>query len=419
MAKTLYICYFGVREPLVQTQVLPYLREIGKRNPEEGQSAEAVSVSLLTFEPRRGPADIAEFEKIRAELRAEAIEWDWLPYHKRPSALATAWDIFRGALYIRRRIGKYDVLHGRVHVPTLMAAIARKLSFRRPKILFDIRGFMPEEYTDAGIWPAGGLLYRTAKRVERWLMKESDAFVVLTEKAREILFPESKETGFDKFGRPVEVIPCCVDLKKRFSGDREVLRQEFREKLGINDRKVIVHIGALGGLYLTKEMAEMLAVFRERDPSVFALFLTQSNPKLIEAELQARGFEASDYFVGRARPDEIEGYLSAADVGISLVKSSYATLSRSPTKIPEYLASGLPIIANRGVGDVDLLIEKYGVGALIADFDAESFLRAFEKIESLGDVHSRCREAVKNEFDLESIGGKRYQRLYLKIINAR
>jgi len=30
MAKTLYICYFGLREPLVQTQVLPYLREIGK-----------------------------------------------------------------------------------------------------------------------------------------------------------------------------------------------------------------------------------------------------------------------------------------------------------------------------------------------------------------------------------------------------
>ena len=26
--RTLYICYFGLREPLVQTQVLPYLREL-------------------------------------------------------------------------------------------------------------------------------------------------------------------------------------------------------------------------------------------------------------------------------------------------------------------------------------------------------------------------------------------------------
>jgi glycosyltransferase involved in cell wall biosynthesis len=111
-------------------------------------------------------------------------------------------------------------------------------------------------------------------------------------------------------------------------------------------------------------------------------------------------------------------YLSAADIAVSLIKNCYSKQSSSPTKNAEYLASGLPIIANRGVGDVDLLIEKYGVGALIADFDAASFLRAFEKIESLGDVRSRCREAAEKEFDLESIGGKRYRRLYSKITNA-
>jgi len=55
------------------------------------------------------------------------------------------------------------------------------------------------------------------------------------------------------------------------------------------------------------------------------------------------------------------------------------------------------------------------IGALTTDFDAESFLWAFGKIESLGDVHSRCREAAKNEFDLESIGGKRYTNLYKRI----
>ena len=42
MFKTLYLCYFGLREPLVQTQVIPYLREISKGGTE---------VSLLTFEP--------------------------------------------------------------------------------------------------------------------------------------------------------------------------------------------------------------------------------------------------------------------------------------------------------------------------------------------------------------------------------
>ena len=42
-APHLYICYFGLREPLVQTQVLPYLRQL---------RSEKLQVSLLTFEPR-------------------------------------------------------------------------------------------------------------------------------------------------------------------------------------------------------------------------------------------------------------------------------------------------------------------------------------------------------------------------------
>jgi len=28
--RTLYLCYFGLREPLVQTQVLPYLRQLSR-----------------------------------------------------------------------------------------------------------------------------------------------------------------------------------------------------------------------------------------------------------------------------------------------------------------------------------------------------------------------------------------------------
>ena len=51
MTRTLYICYFGLREPLVQTQVLPYLRQIVR---------DGIEVSLLTFEPDLGRAWLAQ-----------------------------------------------------------------------------------------------------------------------------------------------------------------------------------------------------------------------------------------------------------------------------------------------------------------------------------------------------------------------
>jgi len=58
------------------------------------------------------------------------------------------------------------------------------------------------------------------------------------------------------------------------------------------------------------------------------------------------------------------------------------------------------------------LIEGRGVGALIEKFDRESYLGAFDRIESLGDIAGRCRTVAGNEFDLKTVGGRRYRRVY-------
>jgi glycosyltransferase involved in cell wall biosynthesis len=406
MAKALYICYFGLREPLVQTQVLSYLREIRKDN---------VAISLLTFEPNfksSWPAD--EIDAKKKELADFGIEWHALPYHKRPSLPATAFDVINGVRFVRQllRKNKFEILHTRVHIPAVIAILARKFSRHNPKILFDIRGFVPEEYADAGVWKKDGFLFHLAKKLENWIMKESDGFVVLTEAAREVLFPESLHTGLDRFNRPVEVIPCCVDLKKRFSGDFRAVRTQIRDELKLHKRRVITHVGSLGGLYLTPQIIEFLTVAKKQDPSVFALFLTQSDSADIVKRLNAAGFSEDDYLVKRVDHEEVPAYLYASDIGLSFVQSSYATISRSPTKIPEYLACRLPVIANSGVGDVDNLIETSRLGAILHEFDAAAYEKAFTDVSRMEGVGGRAVATARDGFDLEEVGGKRYRRLY-------
>jgi glycosyltransferase involved in cell wall biosynthesis len=238
-------------------------------------------------------------------------------------------------------------------------------------------------------------------------MREADGFVVLTEKARALLFTNES--------RPVEVIPCCVDFDKRFSSE-DGSKNDIAEKLGARDRFVAAHVGALGGLYLTEEIVDFLDAVRQVEPSTFALFVTQSDPAPVTRLLRERGFNEKDYFVGRLDPTDVPRYLSIANVGLSFVKATHATQSRSPTKIPEYLAAGLPIIANSGVGDVDDLINSEGVGVAIENFDREAYLDAFRRFKALGDISERCREVAKRRFDLESVGGVRYRRLYKKIL---
>jgi glycosyltransferase involved in cell wall biosynthesis len=408
--RTLYVCYFGLREPLVQTQVLPYLRQLKSEN---------IRVSLLTFEPRLHDAwSTDDLDKQRAALSAEGISWHYVKYHKWPSLPATIYDMAMGVwaiLRIMRREG-VAVLHARGHVPAVMTAMAKK--FMGGRMIFDIRGFLPEEYTDAGVWPANGYLYRGLKRVERYLLRVSDGFVLLTEKARELVFPGSSDR--DNSGRPIEVIPCCVDFE-RFESVEQTSREALRSELKLTGRRVIVYLGSFGGWYMTDEMTEFLAIAHQQDSSTFSLILTQSPKQMVFDSMSGRGIDANDFSVAQVTPGEVPRFLKAADLAISFIKPCYSKQSSSPTKIAEYLASGLPVVCNAGVGDLDKLIEEERVGVLLREFNPAGYLRALNEIEVMRrdqNLGERLLAVARQEFDLASVGRTRYRRLYERLLDG-
>jgi glycosyltransferase involved in cell wall biosynthesis len=414
--RTLYLCYFGLREPLVQTQVLPYLREINK--------LQNLKVSLLTFEPNfKENWTTQQIEIERKKLAAENIQWFCLPYHKRPSVPATVYDVFNGARFVRKLIKKekINVLHARIQVPALMGAIARKLSGEDVKIIFDIRGFFPEEYTDAGIWKENGSIYRSVKQIEKWLLRESDGFVVLTEKARAILFPESLETGFDKRGRPVEVIPCCID-PKRFDFAETLSRETIRREMNLDGRRVFVYVGSFGGWYLTDEMVSFFAQAHRQNPDTFTMILTQSDADMVKQNLVSQGIAEKDFLIKKVSPAEVPKYLKAADIAVSFIKACYSKQSSSPTKIAEYLASGLPVISNSGIGDLDALIAGDKVGLILKGFTEEDYAEVLTEIDNFlrdENLSEHCRRIAHQKFDLEQVGGKNYRRLYQRLLSTR
>ena len=408
----LYICYFGLREPLVQSQVVPYLREL---------ATAGIDLTLLTFEPRNPVWSSAERQQWHESLRKQGIRWISLRYHKVPSLPATIYDILIGNLVSCYLVVKYriDVVHARGHVPTAMALLARMLGLAR--LIFDIRGFMPEEYVDAGVWPPGGILYRLTKIVEQRLFATADAFVVLTHRAREILFPGC--SVIDALGRPIEVIPCCVDLE-RFVMSTPDLRHSIRNKLNVNERRVLVYVGALGGWYLTSEMAEFVALAHERDPTIFALVLTQSSvqAEAFKSRLIQLGLSPDDYRVGAVSPNEVAEYLAAADFAFCFIKPGYSKKASSPTKIGEFLASGLAVLCNAGIGDTDDLLISNRVGVVVETLGRESYIRALREVDELAadtSLGQRCRAAAQKCFDLGTIGSARYHRLYVSVTEQR
>ncbi|HEV2707717.1 MAG TPA: glycosyltransferase [Pyrinomonadaceae bacterium] len=404
---TLYLCYFGLREPLVQTQVLPYLREL---------AASETRVSLLTFEPSlRQSWTPEQLREETARLASDRIRWSQLEYHKRPSIPATFYDVLAGARFAAREVrrGRVSVLHARAHVPMAMALAARAVT--RCRTIFDIRGLMADEYADAGVWPEGSLPFRLVKRLEHAGIRRADRLVVLTRRMRDWLVAEGHAPA-DK----IEVIPCCVDFS-RYAPRGEAGSARTSSGGDGEGRFEVVYAGSVTGLYLLEEMGRFFREVRAREPRAFLRILTKSPADEAAAVLRRAGVEAADFWVGGVPAKEVPAYLAGARLGLSFRKPTFSQIAASPTKIPEYLAAGLPVVSNTGIGDTDELIESERVGVLVREFDAASLAKAADAALALArdaSMAARCLDAARRHFDLRTVGGVRYRNVYRRLEEA-
>lgn len=400
--RTLYLCYFGLREPLVQTQVLPYLKQL---------AAAGVRVHLLTFEPRLSERwSENDQTKKRERLAIEGISWSCLPYHKSPSMPATAYDIVAGArlaIRLARREG-LDVLHARAHIPMAMALLAAK-RLSGVRIIFDIRGLMAEEYADAGIWSEKSPAFRAVKRLERRGIMRADGIVVLTRRMRDWLVSNQLADPYK-----VEVIPCCVDLA-RYNVSEEQDRDSMASRNAGEAHFELVYAGSVTGLYMLEEMGRFFLELRSRRAGAFFRVLTMSSPELAASVLIQAGLSGQDFCVTGVPADKVPAYLRRAQLGISFRKPTFSQIAASPTKIPEYLAAGLPVVSNCGIGDTDDVLEGEGVGVVVKNFDRDALSQAADEALALADspeITARCRRSAQRNFDLANVGGARYLNLY-------
>jgi glycosyltransferase involved in cell wall biosynthesis len=407
--RVLYISYNGMLDPLGQSQVIPYLKELSKAG---------VRFTLLSFERERAytPEGVAQSRELQTELARHEIDWHWLRYHKRPSLPATMFDVAQGIRLGRRLVkqNRIELVHARSHVPARMAlALKRRFGL---KFIFDVRGLLADEYVDAGHWQKDSIYYSITKASERKALAAADGVVTLTEAIWPFI---AKSDGLR--GRQVvhEVVPCCADLNLFTFNPHE--RQRLRKEMGVEDRFVVVYSGSIDGWYLTEEMADFFVTLRQHEPRAHLLWLTNGRHARIRELMQARGMTTRDYTVHTAPTRDVPSYLSASDVGLAFIKPCFSKLASSPTKYAEYLGCGLPLVINAGVGDSDLLITRERVGTLVLNFNEEGYTSAWtaaqELVKDREQTRRLTREVAERLFDVRRLGVERYTRLYERVLN--
>ncbi len=392
--KVLYLSYDGMLEPLGQSQVLAYQERL----------AANASLHLLSFEK---PED-SENQKLRASveqrIKAAGIHWHPRRYHKRPSALATAYDILVGivtGLWLILRHG-IRIVHARSYVSAVIALVLKHLTGVR--FIFDMRGFWADERVDGGLWPRDGRMFRVAKWFERRFLLAADHVVSLTHAAvREMeKFPYLKDAM-----PPVTVIPTCADLS----------RFRIQAKPESDHGFVLGYVGSAGTWYQFDAVVACFNALLKQRPQARFLIINRNEHDYIKELLAAGGVPLDKVEIRAASHAEVPMQMARMDAGVFFYKPSFSRTACAPTKLGEFLGCGIPCLANHGVGDMAEILEGEQVGVALHQFDEFLMDGAVDKLLQLTQapgINAHCRYIALQYFSLEDGVGS-YKNIYEKL----
>ncbi len=400
--KVLYISYDGMTDPLGQSQVIPYLSELVKKN---------VEVHILSAEKKE------IFDKrqkyISSILENYGINWHPIFYTKKPPVLSTIKDVFELKKQARILYKKFnfDIVHCRSYISAFAGVYLKKKY--GVKFLFDMRGFYADERIDGNLWPQSNpvykMVYRYFKRKEKMFFTIADYTVSLTFAGKEIIH---NNFNFPKI--PIEVIPCCADLSHfDYNKTDKIASAELRKEIGLSESDfVLCYLGSVGTWYMPEEMIMFFSVLKRIRQNSKFLVITRDNPAEILALAEKHGVEANDIVIRPANREEVPILISLSQASLFFIKPVFSKKASSPTKLAELLGMGVPVICNSNVGDLDKFVPENNLGILIDEMNTSGYQKAVDGIDELIKINAAALRKVALELFSLQTGAERYYKIY-------
>ena len=400
----LFISIDGMTDMLGQAQVLPYLT---------GLSSQGYKICIACCEKKKN--FLKNKDAVSSIVTKYNIEWNYCFYNTAVPFISQIQNFFNLKKLARQYIVKNKediILHCRSYLPALIG-LQLKQKFKT-RFIFDMRGFWADERIDGNIWsiknPLHKLSYDFFKRKEIEMIESADFVVTLTNSAKkEILSWRLKTTP------KIEVIPCCADLN-HFTIQSQEEKKTTRTELNIQENNFVIgYLGSLGTWYMLNEMLDFFVELQKKRPNSLFFFITNDPEEEILKVAKTKHILPSAILVKSAKRNEVPAYISCLDAGLFFIKPLYSKKGSSPTKLAELLACGVPIITNKGVGDVDELLPNTNSGILVSSFTKGGYESAIAKIDSLDLPKQTFRDIALANFSLQ-MGVSAYEEIYRYVL---
>jgi glycosyltransferase involved in cell wall biosynthesis len=157
-------------------------------------------------------------------------------------------------------------------------------------------------------------------------------------------------------------------------------------------RRVLVYLGTQDRPRRIEVLFEMLALLKEKVPNVLLVLVGDTEDTVhrnwLRQQAVAAGVADDVLWTGWLPMKEGWRYITAAEVGLSPFPRGFLLDSASPTKVPEYLALGIPVVCNDNP-DQASVIGSSGAGYCVP-YTAEGFADAVLAILDADDERRRA-----------------------------
>ena len=333
----LFITWDGPQTSYMEGLFMPIFQEIAKK--------ENIQFHVIQFTW----ADKSRIAAIKTSALAMGIQYTAFPILKKPmAALGSLFTLFTSSKKIAHYFQKHDIdiVIPRSTFPAFMISQIKNKTF---KTIFDADGLPLEERVDFAGLKKESRQYRWLIDIEKKMLLSADAVITRSQKAINIHL----QTVGDQYKNKFSVVFNGRDASLFTINSSN--RAKIRQDLNISEEEILmIYCGSLGPQYGLEEMVTLFRAFRQNQAAKF-LILT-GNTEFAQAQIK---HQTENIIIKSVNIDNIPGYLNAADIAFAFRQPTYSMQGVAPIKLGEYLLTGLPVIASKGIGDTEDILNHF------------------------------------------------------------
>jgi hypothetical protein len=372
----------SLKDPLFEGLMLEYLKRLDLNTD--------VVFHLITHEQKAYRLTKEEKDNTLKHLRKYNIEWYPINYHTGKFILLKKGYDFTRSLVLCLKI-KFKFKPKRIIAFLSGGGAFSYIISKIIRLKFIVVCLEPHSdyLVDFNIWSKNSLKYKLLNYFERKQAIHAEHIIVPTSYTENLLKEYKSKSRIWKS-------PICVDENKfRFSQEH---RDKLRNHFGIAEKYVLLYVGKFGGIYYNADnVFDFFNLLKEELPNLHLFIITGEEKDILTAAMKSRNINASDCTIQGFVPyNELNNFISLADIGFLAVPSLPSQKYRTPVKTGIYLQTGLPYIVNEGIAEDDIVAQKEDVGIVIKNISKESIPHCVEEISRFSamnkeELRERCR----------------------------